>query len=298
MNEMAEAFRQAGGDVEYYYCSSDPTSLDGIFASCGGYNVAVIDGTAPHAEDISTPGTKDNLIDLGRFWNVSELREAENSIAELAAKKSRAYAMAYRLLAAYGGLMEAADELATKAVDFDLISDQCARLAENIPREKLLRTPLSAVGMRGAVSFDSFAEAADFSFAITDSRSYGIAHLFFGELVGRIGGRAAPHPVLQGRYCAILADGVAVVEKSSSETVGCAIDASEFVDRSVYLINRERIDRLRTLADSALNEAFGFFAEAGEAHMNIEKIFSAAMNFGEKEAYSRDLCDKIRQGDL
>ena len=64
------------------------------------------------------------------------------------------------------------------------------------------------------------------------------------------------------------------------------------------LLNKERIDRLRALAASALEEALGFFEEAGDAHMEIEKIFSSAMNFAEKEAYSRDLCDKIRKGDL
>lgn len=298
MKEMAEAFLQVGCDVEYYYCSSDPLSLDGLFASCGGYSVAVMDGTAPHAEDASTPGTKDNLIDLGRFWDSRLLRQAGRDVEFLTAKKARAYSAAYRALAAYGSLTETADELASDAVDLGVVSDQCARLASEIPREKLLRTPLSAVGMRGTVSFDSFSEAASLSISVTDSRTYGISHLYLSGLVGKVGGRAAPHPILPGRFCALLADGVAVVEKSISEADGKVIDASEFVDRSLYLLNKERIDRLRALAASALDEALGFFEEAGDAHMEIEKIFSSAMNFAEKEAYSRDLCDKIRKGDL
>ena len=88
MREMADAFLQAGGEVEHYYCSSDPSSLDGIFIGFGNYTVAVMDGTAPHAEDISSPGTVDNLIDLGRFWNASELRLRKKEIEELTAKKA------------------------------------------------------------------------------------------------------------------------------------------------------------------------------------------------------------------
>ena len=298
MSEMADAFCDSGGDVEYYFCSSDPTSLDGLFVKCDGYSVAVVDGTAPHAEDIYYPGVKDNIIDVGRFWDPRILREAKNEINLFTGRKSRAYSSAYRALAAYGALRELSDALAAEAADAGVIADQCARLAEELPHGRLLRTPLSAVGMRGRVDYDSFSESAELTLTITDSRAYGISHLYFDRLVAAIGGRAAPDPILPSRYTAMMAGGVAVKDAYVGNAGGGAIDVSEFVDRSLYLMNKERIDRLRLLADSALAEALDFFAEAGEAHMNIEKIFASAMNFGEKEAYSSELCDKIRKGYL
>jgi hypothetical protein len=85
---------------------------------------------------------------------------------------------------------------------------------------------------------------------------------------------------------------------SVSATDEKVLDVADFVDRSIYLTHKERIDHLRSLANGSLGEALGFFAEAGEAHMKIEEIFISAMNFAEKEAYSRDLCNKIRKGDL
>ncbi|MBO5700942.1 MAG: hypothetical protein J6S71_00730 [Clostridia bacterium] len=299
MHEMADAFQQAGGEVEYYYCSSDPSSLDGLYVTCDGYSVAIMDGTAPHAEDISSPGTEDNLIDLGRFWDARILRLRKSEIDAWVRKKKSAYASAYRALSAYGSLTEAADALAIDAVDIGAISDECSRLARDMQRDRLLRTPISAVGMKGMVAFDSFSESAQLALSLTDSRGYCISHIYFESLVRAVGGgRVAPHPIMPSRYCAILAGDVSITEMSVSVADDKVLDVAEFVDRSVYLMQKERIEHLRTLANGSLGEALGFFAEAGEAHMKIEEIFISAMNFADKEAYSRDLCDKIRKGDL
>jgi len=61
---------------------------------------------------------------------------------------------------------------------------------------------------------------------------------------------------------------------------------------------KSRVERLRILADGALDEADSAFREAGEAHMKIEEIFMSAMNFEAKEGYSQELCSKIALGDL
>ena len=299
MREMADAFSQAGGEVEYYYCSSDPSSLDGLFVDLGTYSVAVMDGTAPHAEDIISPGTVDNLIDLGRFWDAQALRSRKKEIEELTAKKKKAYSLAYRALSAYGNLIGSADALAIDAVDTAAIAEECARLARDLREEKLLRSPISAVGMKGMVAFDTFSESARLALSLTDSRGYGVSHIYFDSLVRAIGGgRVAPHPILPSRYCAILAGGVSITEMSASACDERVLDVADFVDRSLYMRQKERIDHLRSLANGALGEALGFFAEAGDAHMKIEDIFISAMNFAEKEAYSGDLCEKIRKGVL
>lgn len=299
MREMADAFAQSGCEVEYYYCSSDPSSLDGLYVRGDGYSAAVMDGTAPHAEDVISPGTEDNLIDLGRFWNSRTLRSRKSEINSLTLKKKAAYASAYRALSAYGSLTEAADALMLDNVDVDAISDECTRLARDIRAEGYLRTPVAAVGMKGMVSFESFAESAQLALSVTDSRGYGISHIYFDSLVRAVGGgRVAPHPILPSRYSAILAGGVSITAKNEPSSDDKSLDVSGFVDRSSYLLKKARIDRLRKLADGALDEALGFFAEAGEAHMKIEEIFISAMDFDAKEEYSSELCDKIRKGDL
>ena len=299
MQEMGTAFEAVGGDVEYYYCSSDPSSLDGLYVTLDGGSVAVLDGTAPHAEDIVRPGTVDNILDLGRFWDARILRERRGEIDLFGRKKSKAYAAAYRALSAYGSLRRTADALVEECTDADAIVEETAKLALNFPKEKLLLTPTSAIGMRGRVSFDTYRENARLNLSVADSRGYGVSYLYFDRLIAACGGgRVSPHPIMQGRYCGILAGGISVTETVITDTGDKVIDSSEFVDRSAYLAVKSRVERLKLLAEGALDEADIAFREAGEAHMNIEEIFISAMDFAAKEEYSRDLCAKIARGDL
>lgn len=86
---MADTASAAGAAVEYYFCSSDPESLDGIAAIFpDGRVYGVQDGTAPHAAEASLPGARDELFDLGACWDSSRLRAARSRIEELGAEKA------------------------------------------------------------------------------------------------------------------------------------------------------------------------------------------------------------------
>ena len=299
MRDLAEAAEDSGWGVEYYYCSSDPDSLDGIFAERGGDSFAVLDGTAPHSEDLISPGCVDNILDLGRFWDSRILRERWHEIGDLGEKKKKAYSSAYRALSAYGSLTRLADALVAECVDTAAIAEECAKIAVNLKPLPKLRTPLSAIGMKGVRSFDTFAEAARHTLCVTDVRGYGCSYLYMDALIRAVGScRMAPDPILAERTASILADGVAVVCKSITEAGENAVDISDFVDRRVFLTRMDRVDKLRLLADGALDEAKESFSEAGAAHMKLEEIFVSAMDFEEKEAYSAELCAKIARGDL
>ncbi len=299
MRELAEAAENAGYGVEYYYCSSDPDSLDGIFAERGVDSFAVLDGTAPHAEDLISPGCVDNILDLGQFWDSRKLRDRRREIGVFGEKKKKAYSSAYRALSAYGALTRLADALVAECVDTTAIAEECAKIAVNLKPIPKLRTPLSAIGMKGVRSFDTFAETARHTLCVTDGRGYGCSHLYLDALVRAVGFcRTAPDPVLADRSTAILTDGVAVVCSRITEKGANAIDVSDFVDRSAYLTRKDRAEHLRALACGALDEAKISFSEAGSAHMKLEEIFVSAMDFAEKEAYSAELCAKIARGDL
>lgn len=299
MREMGEAAETEGYGVEYYYCSSDPDSLDGIFAERGVDSFAVLDGTAPHSEDLVSPGCVDNIIDLGRFWDPRILREKRREIGALGEKKKEAYCSAYRALSAYGAFMRIADTLVCQCVDTAAIAEECAKIAVNLKNNPNLCTPLSAIGMKGIRYFDTFSENAHHTLCVTDGRGYGCSYLYLDALVRAVGScRTAPDPILADRFTAMMTEGVAVVCSTFTEKGENAIDISDFVDRSAYVFRKDRIERLRSLAIGALDEAKVFFSDAGEAHMELESIYVSSMNFKEKEAYSADLCAKIAQGDL
>lgn len=299
MREMGEAWERSGAEVEYYYCSSDPLSLDGLYVRLQGESISVMDGTAPHSEDIVNAGVVDNIIDLGRFWDAKVLRQRHGEIASFGNEKKRAYTAAYRALSAYGSTLRVADALAEGCADMSAIEDEVAKIALNLKKERMIPSPTSAIGMRGYVAFDSFREAAGLTLCVSDCRGYGLSYLYFDALVRAVRScRVAPHPILAGRYSGLLSGGVAVVEATLTDRGEKVIDISDFVDRSLYLKVKDRVERLRGAADAMLEEAKESFREAGAAHMKLEEIFAAAMNFSEKEAYSRELCAKIAAGDL
>ena len=72
MREIGASAEEKGDNVEYFYCSFDPASLDGIIIN---HTCAVIDGTAPHVYEPRIPGARDETVDLSCFWNSKVLKE-------------------------------------------------------------------------------------------------------------------------------------------------------------------------------------------------------------------------------
>ena len=101
MRDVGEYFEGLGRRVAYYKCSSDPDSLDGVIIDFG---VALIDGTAPHCADPEIAGARDEIIELGAFWESSKLVERYEEIYELSRQKNEAYERAYRYLSACGAV--------------------------------------------------------------------------------------------------------------------------------------------------------------------------------------------------
>ena len=77
IRKVAALAEREGRSVEYYYCSSDPDSLDGAIIDS---STAIFDGTSPHSYDTVLPGAVDEIINLGDFWNSEELSKYRNKI--------------------------------------------------------------------------------------------------------------------------------------------------------------------------------------------------------------------------
>lgn len=90
--------------TEAIYCSSDPSSLDGIIISKDDKKVALLDGTAPHERDAVIPGAIDEIINLGDGFDKAKLHERCEEILDLTAKKKEAYSKAYSLLDVAGNV--------------------------------------------------------------------------------------------------------------------------------------------------------------------------------------------------
>lgn len=100
MRRIGEAAEKAGLRVEYFYCSSDPDSLDGVALPQLG--AAVMDGTAPHVYDPALPGARDTLISLGDFLDTDRLRPLLFELRGLQEGISARFRQCWHYLAAAG----------------------------------------------------------------------------------------------------------------------------------------------------------------------------------------------------
>ena len=98
MKKFSKALYDIECDIEEIYCSSDPSSLDGVIASRNGNKIALIDGTAPHERDAIIPGAVDEIINLGNNWDKKWLIAKRDDIIALCKEKSESYKTAYQYL--------------------------------------------------------------------------------------------------------------------------------------------------------------------------------------------------------
>ena len=106
MRRVGEAAEEAGEKVEYFHCSSDPDSLDGVCLPDRG--MAMMDGTAPHVYDPAVPGARDTLLSLGDFLDEDALKPHTKDILRVQEAISQCFARCYRYLAAAEQVFRAA----------------------------------------------------------------------------------------------------------------------------------------------------------------------------------------------
>ena len=301
---VAEAERE-GLDVEYYYCSSDPTSLDGILISTHDGTVGMVDGTAPHVWEPIYAGAKDEIVNLGEFWDSRALREQKNEIFALSNKKSAAFKRAYSYLRSCGNLRVVTDSLVRRATDFDKLQSAAERLARSLNLEEgtIESAPalISAVSMQGRVRLDTIEKNSDKIWRIGEF--YGVGQWFLDALIGSLHKYKCKarisYDCVEPRYC----DGLLLENERIGFVLGRENDDTESGDGYINPKRFVRTERMREirgelryatrLYSDCLDGALHALSEAKVYHFLLEDIYRHAMNFAALTDYSRHLIDKI-----
>lgn len=307
MRRVAEAAEARGLAVRRYLCSSDPDSLDGIAVEG---KFALLDATAPHAQDCVLPGAVDELVDLGQFWDASALAGQRDEIAALGEKKKAAYARAYRWLGGVESVMRCERAMLAACVDGEKLRRAAGRLvrelsaeAESAVTSAVTSAVIESVGMRGHVVLPTMAEEAERVFVLRDARGGGT--LFLEALLDACRARgvsvgAGWRAVAPDMLCGIIvpSDGVAFLDGEVAKV--------ERAQRDVRVINMARFwlpERLRSMRGELrlavkcraglMEGADEAFCEVREAHFALESIYAAAMDFAAVEAFGERLIARL-----
>ena len=302
MRRVAVAAEGKGDLVEYYRCSSDPSSLDGIIIN---KTVAIIDSTAPHSEEAELVGAKDSLIDLGAFWNTDRLRERVDEIERFSKAKKDSYARAYRFL---GAAMQS--DLAARDIIYPYIDQKRLKaLAKRLfgralsDGEYLCKTGiLRAIGMSGKSYLDSYEKNSFQKVYITEH--YGIGSLLLSEICALARENKNHIRVSYDPLNAELPDGVYI------ENAGLVFLLSEDRrenEKNVSLrriLPFSRIDKrekkkvcaryrnAKRISCSLIDAATQELEIAGKMHFALENIYKESMDFAALERFTDKFIDK------
>ena len=296
MREVADAAEARGLGVKYYYCSSDPKSLDGIIIE--EMRLGFLDGTPPHACEPTLAGAREQIIDLGAFWNEAILQARRDEIRLLASKKTESYKRAYTLLGTYGNLLDAEESLVFPFVDQKKMSGAVKRWLHKLPEGEAPAESIGicrGFGMCGRVKLDTYEKSAQVLFNIADN--YRCAHLLLGEiraeaLKRNMSLRVSFDPVMPSRVDAVcLCD--AGVTFAIGEGGERRINMKRFIDEEGFKPHKEAFKRLENLANGVESAVGDCFFEVEKNHFALEKIYADAMDFASKEEFSEKFIKKL-----
>ena len=302
MRHVASAACESGMRVVRYRCSSDPDSLDGIIING---RVALIDSTAPHAEEAQLVGSRDVLVDLGAFWNSDGLYGERERIKTLTESKKRAYSLAYRFLSSAMQSDSASRELMMPYVNKKRLVRLARRLTRDISGDGGYECKIGlskAIGMNGRCALDTYSQIAQKTVYIEEH--YGIAYLALCEICECARDRGCRIAISYDPLCPEIPDSVFFEESKTLFTV-CephskrgAISLRRVLDLSM-LSKRERNELkgksryAKRLSNALITAAIDELSVAGDAHFALEEIYKAYMDFTALDEYTSRLTRKI-----
>lgn len=310
LGDVATEATRRGWRAEYYACSSDPHSLDGvILIHPSGERIALADATPPHVMEPMLPGVRDVIVNLGDFWDRERLAKNASRIRILSSYKQACFERSYEYLRAAGNLLAVRDSLINPCVDADRFARVVAKLTRRLGQGASERGGAErlglcdCIGMQGVVHLGTYESAAERLVVLQPF--YGmelrVMQAIYEE-AHRRGCRLwrAPHVLLPDKTAALyfpdtrLCMTVYPVQAAPGQEVHtidlrrlCAPDALRGVRGEARLAGR--------LADSAVDAAAESFARAGEYHFELESLYTSAMDFAAKERFTATFCDAILQ---
>ena len=289
-------------ECEAIYCSSDPSSLDGVIIKSGERQVAVIDGTAPHSSDPAFPGAVDKIINLGENWDEELLIKERDRIISLAESKGRSYKKAYKYLSVAGKITEIVDGEVRKLYQKNDGAALSSLLSDLAPQEGRVDVRLvSAYGKDGFVSLDTLSHIASKQYSVVGV--YGSEYVFMSRLIVRLNQLRVNYTLfpdaLDGdkAYAVLIPSaGLAVTTaRSCGIDDEHAIDTSRFLDQRGLKDERSHLEFLWQERESLLWSAADQFKKASYEHFELEKIYSTAMDFSKNEELYRRCVTDIKK---
>jgi len=298
MKRVGERAARDGLNVEYIRCSADSRSYDGVLLP--EREIAIIDGTAPHVMNMVYPSARDNIINLGEFWDETKVKKKRDEIIALTDKKSICYENAYRALSAAGSIRELRGNLISVALLEGKMKAFAGRICKKLIKPATGTESIriqTAFNQNGIDSLSTFSEAGNV-YLIRDR--YDISHKlleYINAYSERIGAERmlSIDPIDYNKLEAVYFPNEDILfinekrfaqatEKKDSDNK--PINTSRFIDKNAFSVIRQKDRAAYKLYNALLDTAKQYFSEASRVHDKIESIYIRAMDFARLTDYT------------
>ena len=307
LGDVANEANRLGWKAEYFACSSDPDSLDGVILTHAQKGrIALVDSTPPHVLEPTLPGVRDVIVNLGDFWSREKLAQNAKCIRLLNRQKQEGFLQAYQYLHTAGTLLQLRDGLIGPCVQDDRLARAAARLAKCFPTARNFVESVGfcdSIGMKGRVHLDTHEKNADRVIVVMPF--YGIEQIFMQMLYENACEKGcriqrAPDVLRPDKTAALYfpATRLCITTHSPQNTEGQdvhRVDLRRFCAPELLRDVRSQARFAQKMADSALLAACECFTRAGEYHFELERLYTAAMDFDAKERFTVTFCNAILQ---
>ncbi len=303
LRDVAEYAEKKGWLAEYIYCSSDADSLDGVILTLGENCIALLDATAPHIYEPTLPGVREEIINLGSFWNSEKLGESRDLIVLLNQQKSDAYRRCYRYLRSEGELMKICDGLTAPYIKRDALRAFAEKQVRDLQDGTVYESApalIRSLGMRGEVIFDTYFAEAKQTVLLEDC--YGNAQVFLGR-IGELAIekkwkiRVSHDPVypdrLDGIFLQDFRRAFVILPKDIAKPRGRVLSLRRFVEIAKMRNVRGQVRFTRRLMESMREGALEALREVKELHFSLEECYVSTMDFEAKENFTKSFCNRL-----
>ncbi len=295
LREVAKSAEKHGKSVVYYYCSSDPLSLDAVLID---KKTLLLDGTAPHSVETAVPGARDSIIDLGAFWDSASLIGERKRIKYLADRKATCFKRAYMYLSAAKQASFALGTLTEPAVLYTKLKAAAKRVLKGVSdgEEYIENTVVqNSYGMRGNIRFDTLGRNAGMKYAVAEHLD--TACLFLSEIIEvakekHLTVSVSRDPLIPERVDAVYIESADLLFYVGSEG-DKIINMKRFLDEAELRAARQELKYAVNLKKSCIECALTSLSKASEYHFSLEKIYGEAMDFSAKEEFTDNFISEM-----
>lgn len=307
MRKIGLEMADRGYNVEFWQCSSDNDSLDGVIIP--DLKTAVVDGTAPHIVDPRYPGVVDQIINLGDHWDERYLKSHKKEIKKLTDEISGSFAAAYDHLHDAKKVYDEWKKMNVTAMDFEKANQKTEQLMQEIfnVNAPLVRHMFAgAITPGGLVNFiQNITEDCKIRYILK-----GLPGTGKSALIKKIAEGAVDRGYQTDLYhCALDPDsldmvvipqlGVAVLDGSvphveDPERPGDkVIDMTECLDLDRVHKQLEKVAEMQEAFNHLMGEAVGKIAQAKRLHDGLEGYYIKAMDFEAVEKTGKKVFNQI-----